>query len=137
MGMAKGEGGANAAAEAAIRSPLLETTIEGARGVLLNITGGKDLTLIDVTEACNTIANAVDPDAMIIFGAAIDETLDDEIRVTVIATGFGAKNPVLPKESNSKKGYDGLYSPAKKESGSTLGSFTPPSTEIPPWIRGR
>ena len=137
MGMAKGEGGANAAAEAAIRSPLLETTIEGARGVLLNITGGKDLTLIDVTEACNTIANAVDPDAMIIFGAAIDEALDDEIRVTVIATGFGGKNPALPKEGNSKKGYDGLYNPAKRESGSPLGSFTPPSTEIPPWIRGR
>ena len=95
IGTAKGENGAVAAAEAAIKSPLLEASIEGARGVLFNITGGKDLSLFDVTEASNIITEAVDPDANIIFGAVIDEKLDDEIRVTVIATGFNGKNPAL------------------------------------------
>ena len=95
IGTAKGEGGAVAAAEAAIKSPLLEASIEGARGVLFNITGGKELSLYDVTEASNVITESVDPDANIIFGAVIDEALEDEIRVTVIATGFGSKNPVL------------------------------------------
>jgi cell division protein FtsZ len=95
IGTAKGEGGAVSAAEAAIKSPLLEASIEGARGVLFNITGGKELSLYDVTEASNVITESVDPDANIIFGAVIDEALEDEIRVTVIATGFGTKNPVL------------------------------------------
>ena len=102
IGTAKGENGAVAAAEAAIKSPLLEATIEGARGVLFNITGGKDLSLFDVTEASNIITEAVDPDANIIFGAVIDEKLDDEIRVTVIATGFRGNNPVLTGVPNPK-----------------------------------
>ena len=63
--------------------------------MLFNITGGKDLSLFDVTEASNIITEAVDPEANIIFGAVIDENLDDEIRVTVIATGFRGNNPVL------------------------------------------
>jgi cell division protein FtsZ len=106
IGTAKGENGAVAAAEAAIKSPLLEATIEGARGVLFNITGGKDLSLFDVTEASNIITEALDPDANIIFGAVIDESLDDEIRVTVIATGFKGNNPALPGMNNSK--YTGV-----------------------------
>ena len=88
IGVAKGEGGALAAAEGAIKSPLLETSIEGARGVLFNITGGKNLSLFDVNEASQIIADAADKEANIIFGAVIDETLDEDIRVTVIATGF-------------------------------------------------
>jgi len=95
IGTAKGDNGAVEAAEAAIKSPLLEASIEGARGVLFNITGGKDLSLFDVNEASNAITEAVDPEANIIFGAVIDENLDDEIRVTVIATGFNSKNPAL------------------------------------------
>lgn len=93
IGMAKGDDGARAAAEAAIKSPLLEASIEGARGVLFNITGGAELSLFDVTEASNIITEAVDPEANIIFGAVIDETLKDEIRVTVIATGFNKEMP--------------------------------------------
>ena len=93
IGMAKGDDGARAAAEAAIKSPLLEASIEGARGVLFNITGGSELSLFDVTEASNIITEAVDPDANIIFGAVIDENLKDEIRVTVIATGFNKELP--------------------------------------------
>jgi len=89
IGVARGESRAADAARAAISSPLLETSIEGARGVLLNITGGTDLGLMEVNEAAEIISQAADPDANIIFGAVIDESITDEIRVTVIATGFG------------------------------------------------
>ncbi|MDB4896441.1 MAG: ftsZ [Firmicutes bacterium] len=89
IGVARGENRAAEAARAAISSPLLETSIEGARGVLLNITGGADLGLLEVNEAAEIISQAADPEANIIFGAVIDEAISDEIRVTVIATGFG------------------------------------------------
>ncbi|MGE5559510.1 MAG: cell division protein FtsZ [Chloroflexota bacterium] len=88
IGIARGEGRAAEAARAAVSSPLLETSIEGARGVLLSITGGSDLGLFEVNEAAEIIAEAADPEANIIFGAVIDEKMADEIRVTVIATGF-------------------------------------------------
>jgi cell division protein FtsZ len=89
IGVSRGENRATEAARAAISSPLLETSIEGARGVLLNITGGADLGLLEVNEAAEIISQAADPEANIIFGAVIDESITDEIRVTVIATGFG------------------------------------------------
>jgi cell division protein FtsZ len=88
IGVASGENRAAVAARAAISSPLLETSIEGAKGVLLNITGGSNLGLFEVNEAAEIIAQASDPDANIIFGAVIDDDLADEVRVTVIATGF-------------------------------------------------
>lgn len=88
IGTASGENRATEAARMAISSPLLETSIEGARGVLLNITGGTTLGLFEINEAAEIIAQAVDPEANIIFGAVIDETLNDEVRITVIATGF-------------------------------------------------
>ncbi len=88
IGQATGENRAADAARKAISSPLLETSIEGAKGVLLNITGGSNLTLFEVNEAAGIIAEAADPEANIIFGAVIDENLKEEIRVTVIATGF-------------------------------------------------
>ena len=88
IGVSKGENRAAEAARAAISSPLLETSIEGARGVLLNITGDANLGLFEVNEAAEIITAAADPEAMIIFGAVIDERLQGEIRVTVIATGF-------------------------------------------------
>ncbi|MHB8073797.1 cell division protein FtsZ [Desulfosporosinus fructosivorans] len=88
IGQATGENRAADAARKAISSPLLETSIEGAKGVLLNITGGINLTLFEVNEAAGIIAEAADPEANIIFGAVIDENLKEEIRVTVIATGF-------------------------------------------------
>lgn len=88
IGVSRGENRAADAARAAISSPLLETSIEGARGVLLNITGGADLGLLEVNEAAEIISQAADPEANIIFGAVIDETIENEIRVTVIATGF-------------------------------------------------
>ena len=88
-GLAKGENRALEAAQRAISSPLLEeTSIQGARGVLINISGGNDLTLHEVAEAARIISEAVDPDANIISGMVIDEALDDAMKVTVIATGF-------------------------------------------------
>jgi cell division protein FtsZ len=88
-GIGRGEHRAVDAAQKAIASPLLEeTSIQGARGVLINITGGSDLTLHEVNEAASTVAEAAEGDANIIVGAVVDEGLTDEIRVTVIATGF-------------------------------------------------
>src|ERR671910_1010415 len=88
IGTSTGESRAAEAAKAAISSPLLEESVEGASGILLNITGGKDLGLFEVNEAAEIIHSAADSDANIIFGAVIDDGLADEIRVTVIATGF-------------------------------------------------
>ncbi|HHX23432.1 MAG: cell division protein FtsZ [Tepidanaerobacteraceae bacterium] len=90
MGIGKGSGENRAveAAKQAISSPLLETSIDGAKGVLLNITGGANLGLLEVNEAAELISSAADPEANIIFGAVIDENLQDELRITVIATGF-------------------------------------------------
>jgi cell division protein FtsZ len=91
VGVAQGENRAQVAAKAAISSPLLETSIDGARGVLLNITGGADLALYEVNEAAEIVIQAADPEANIIFGAVIDDSLRDEVRVTVIATGFSGE----------------------------------------------
>ena len=88
IGVGSGDNRTMEAAKAAIASPLLETSIDGARGVLLNITGGSSLGLFEVNEAADVVAEAADPDANIIFGAVIDDSLGDEVRVTVIATGF-------------------------------------------------
>lgn len=99
MGIGKGTGENRAveAAKQAIDSPLLEVSIDGAKGVLFNITGGKDLGMYEVDEAAKIITRSVDSDAKIIFGAVIDETMNDGVRITVIATGFdevARKKPV-------------------------------------------
>jgi cell division protein FtsZ len=91
IGKASGENRASEAAKMAISSPLLETSIDGAKGVLLNITGGSSLGLFEVNEAAEIISAAADKDANIIFGAVIDDNFEDEISVTVIATGFDGK----------------------------------------------
>jgi len=88
IGTASGKGRATEAANMAIASPLLECSIQGAKGVLFNITGGHDLSLHEVNAAAESIYNAVDPDANIIFGAVLDERMQGEVRITVIATGF-------------------------------------------------
>ena len=99
MGFAQGENRAVAAAQMAISSPLLESSINGAKGVLINITGGSDLGIHEVNKACSIIEETVDDEANIIFGAVVDESLKDSLRITVIATGFGeqARNVVDPK----------------------------------------
>jgi cell division protein FtsZ len=89
IGTASGENRAAEAARTAVSSPLLETSIEGATGILLNITGGPDIGLFEVNEAAEVVTSAADQNANVIFGAVIDDAAGDEVRVTVIATGFG------------------------------------------------
>ncbi|MFH1452857.1 MAG: cell division protein FtsZ [Armatimonadota bacterium] len=102
MGIGTGIGETRAidAARMAVASPLLETSVEGARGVLFNITGGKDLSLVEVNEAAEVISRAVDPEARIIFGAVIDEKMQDEVKITVLATGF-----LNGKDGKEQKGF--------------------------------
>ena len=124
IGSARGDDRAVAAAEMAISSPLLEASIDGARGVLLSISGGSDLGLFEINEAAQLVSEAAHPEANIIFGAVIDDALGDEVRVTVIAAGFDGGQPP-PKGSRDKVlGYSGGRSDgaAAATSGSRLGS---------------
>ena len=95
IGTGVGENRAQTAARSAVASPLLEISMDGARGVLFNIIGGPDITMSEVDEAAKIIASAADPDANIIFGATIDETMHDQIKITVIATGFDLTRQTL------------------------------------------
>ncbi len=99
IGAGSGENRMVEAAKQAVSSPMLETSIDGARAVLINITGGPDTSIIEVNEAAQLITQAADPEANIIFGAGIDETLTDEVRITVIATGF--EKPVVAQKKAS------------------------------------
>ena len=94
VGRASGENRAEDAAKEAIQSPLLETSIEGAKGVIINITGGDNLGLHEVNTAAELVQRSVDPEANIIFGTVTDETMGDEIQITVIATGFEKNEPI-------------------------------------------
>jgi cell division protein FtsZ len=98
IGMGTGERRAIDAAEKAVASPLLETSMEGARSILLSITGGRDLSLWEVNESAKAVAEAAHPDANIIFGAMVDEKLDDQVWVTVVATGYGERRPQRREE---------------------------------------
>lgn len=95
IGTGVGENRAQTAARSAVSSPLLEISMDGARGVLFNITGGPDLTMSEVDEAAKIIASAADPDANIIFGATIDDSMHDQIKIIVLATGFDQTRQVL------------------------------------------
>ncbi len=109
IGTGVGENRAATAARTAIASPLLETTIEGAKGVLFNIIGGNDMTMSEVDEAAKLISSAVDPDANIIFGAIVDEKLVDQIKITVIATGFDETKKRLRELSGKPSTMDSRY----------------------------
>ncbi len=118
IGKATGENRAHDAAAKAINSPLLETTITGAKGVILNVTGGSDLGILEIQTASEIITDAADKDANIIIGAIIDETLGDEIQVTVIATGFeGKPSPILGRASSpfAKNDGKGLFASMRSE----------------------
>ncbi len=104
IGVGSGKSRAREAAIAAISSPLLECSIEGARGVVFNITGGSDITLHEVNAAAETIYEVVDPNANIIFGAVIDDRLQGEVRITVIATGFTGEAQVAPAAAATRAG---------------------------------
>lgn len=119
IGSARGEQRAAVAAEMAVSSPLLEASIEGARGVLLSIAGGSDLGLFEINEAAGLVADAVHQEANIIFGAVIDDALGDEVRVTVIAAGFDGGEP---------KARDASQPALLKESGQASEPSSPPPT---------
>ena len=138
IGTASGESRAVEAARAAISSPLLEASVEGARGILLNITGGPDLGLFEINEAAEIIASAADQDCNIIFGAVIDPSFGDQIRVTVVATGFdrpaGAEAP-----ARSETAERGPVSKAPFFPADTRPSFTVDDDvlDIPSFLRDR
>ena len=136
MGIGKGSGEKRAeeAAKSAIHSPLLETSIDGAKGILFSITGGSDLGMNEVSEAAKIITQNADSDAKVIFGTVIDESLKDEIRITVIATGFGNKK-ALPSKNNNY----GLYANSANKRETDINKITGASKineiEIPTIIR--
>ncbi len=128
VGVAQGENRAQVAAKAAISSPLLETSIDGARGVLLNITGGADLALYEVNEAAEIVIQAADPEANIIFGAVIDDSLRDEVRVTVIATGFSGERGARAQD----------YAPERRDAPEVeVKAFSSDELDIPAFLRRR
>ncbi|MER5971078.1 cell division protein FtsZ [Streptomyces sp. NPDC002055] len=144
IGSARGDDRAVAAAEMAISSPLLEASIDGARGVLLSISGGSDLGLFEINEAAQLVSEAAHPEANIIFGAVIDDALGDEVRVTVIAAGFDGGQPpsknrdkVLGSSSGSREEpYPSAGRPSSSSSDTAgrssfggLGSVTPREEE--------
>ena len=125
IGRGSGENRAVEAAKQAIQSPLLETTIDGATGILLNITGGESLGLFEVNEAAELVAQAAHPDANIIFGAVIDENLEDEVRITVIATGFEQNNIASTAESRrgSNRLNDSIFNSDLQEDNLVIPTF--------------
>ncbi len=122
IGVGTGKSRAREAAMASISSPLLESSIDGARGVVFNITGGTDLTLHEVNAAAEIIYEVVDPNANIIFGAVIDERLQGELRITVIATGFSGDSPARQSAKPT----------ALKRPPTTMGTPTPPPASVDP-----
>jgi cell division protein FtsZ len=146
IGLGSGKSRAREAAMAAISSPLLESSIEGAKGVVFNITGGTDLTLHEVNSAAETIYEVVDPNANIIFGAVIDERLQGEVKITVIATGFSAESKQQPLSVTKEKppeptGTKPVIPANPISTSSPLStneeSKTPPGLDIPDFLRRR
>ena len=136
IGRASGENRAEDAAKQAIQSPLLETSIEGARGVIINITGGSDLGLQEINTAAELIQRSVDPEANIIWGSVIDESLGDEIVITVIATGFETEAPLtsIGVESLVSKAWDRKVNsiPTSTESNNSSSDL-----DIPSFLRNK
>ncbi|MEU9983061.1 cell division protein FtsZ [Streptomyces sp. NPDC050856] len=137
IGSARGDDRAVAAAEMAISSPLLEASIDGARGVLLSISGGSDLGLFEINEAAQLVSEAAHPEANIIFGAVIDDALGDEVRVTVIAAGFDGGQPPARRDnilsaSSAKREEPAPASRPAETPRPTGGLGTVPLREEPP-----
>ncbi len=131
IGIASGENRAAEAARTAVSSPLLESSIEGATGILLNVTGGKNIGLFEVNEAAEVVTSAADADANVIFGAVIDDSIGDEVRVTVIATGFGARRTTRPRRERM------LVPQTTRERERAAGGFDIPADvlDVPSFLR--
>ena len=125
IGRGTGEGRAMEAAKLAINSPLLETSINGASGIIMNVTGGPDMTLHEVTEAAQVIHDAVAEDAIVTFGSVIDDRIQGEIQITVIATGFEMKTPDIiqkkeqPKAISAADFFSGSFNSASSQNNGT------------------
>jgi cell division protein FtsZ len=128
IGSARGDDRAVQAARAAVSSPLLEASIDGARGVLLSVSGGSDLGLFEINEAARLVSESAHPEANIIFGAVIDDALGDEVRVTVIAAGFDGG---MPKPAAAPSGTFAAPSPAPKPSAHEAAAPTGPEQPEP------
>ncbi len=138
IGKATGENRAYDAAAKAINSPLLETTITGAKGVILNVTGGSDLGILEIQTASELITEAADKDANIIIGAIIDETLGEEVQVTVIATGFEGKttrdafpSPFARRKDAEKEQEKGIFETMREEMNAKMSEIRPSVEEKP------
>ena len=130
VGRAAGKNKAEEAAKMAISSPLLETSINGAKGVLINVTGSMDIGLEEVETAANLVQEAAHPEANIIFGAAFDDTLEDELRVTVIATGFDEKEEqpaAAPAAAASSKPFTSAGARVEEQRAAGAAQFTAPA----------
>ena len=134
IGTAGGESRAADAARAAISSPLLEENVEGATGILLNITGGKELGLFEVNDAAEIIQNAADSNANIIFGAVIDEGMGDEVRVTVIGTGFDHRPGRTPRREAARTSRPDRGPRISERQRSTL-EIADEDIDVPPFLR--
>jgi cell division protein FtsZ len=134
IGSSTGESRAAEAAKSAVSSPLLEESVEGASGILLNITGGKDLGLFEVNEAAEIIHSAADANANIIFGAVIDDGLGDEIRVTVIATGFDRAGLLAERRERERAGPRDRGPRIDERQRSSL-EIRDDDLDIPPFLR--
>jgi len=132
IGIASGENRAAEAARTAVSSPLLEASIEGATGILLNITGGSEIGLFEVNEAAEVVTSAADSNANVIFGAVIDESLGDEVRVTVVATGFGGD---LRRRRRREPLFADQRTPARREQPSSRPRDREDVLEIPSFLR--
>lgn len=137
IGTATGENRAAEAAKKAIMSPLLETSIDGARGVLMNVTGGMNLSLYEVNEAADTVISAADPEVEVIFGAIINEELKDEIRVTVIATGFNSEKQGNPSEMPQQQPAREKQNNAGNSNLKPFGQTSSDQLDIPTFLRNR
>jgi cell division protein FtsZ len=152
VGKGEGEDRARVAAEQAISSRLLDVTIDGASGILFNITGGPDLSLYEVNEAASIIRETAHPDANMIFGAVIDETMGEEVRITVIATGFEASTPTrrqVLQQQYSRPATPARQVPSRQpqpvEAAATPAApaevdrskFSPSNLDIPAFLRRR
>lgn len=131
IGTGEGEDRARKAAEAALSSQLLDVSIDGARGILFNVTGGSDLSLFEINEAANIIREMAHPDVELIFGAVIDDSMDDSVRITVIATGFGHQGPISRPISRQEPRISSSERTTMPAAHSTLSKPTqPPKREI-------
>jgi cell division protein FtsZ len=137
IGVGQGESRASEAARAAISSPLLEESVEGATGILLNITGGRDLGLFEVNEAAEIVSSASSDDSNIIFGAVVDDSMGEDVRVTVIATGFDRGRPGTRAVRESREAGPRDRSPRMSDRQRSSLEISEDDIDIPPFLRDR